>query len=92
MIDAIDPASCPAATREYSVRAEAAETVILVTTSRNRLSLEGQRVLLRGVLTADILILFREYECKMKVILASINHLIRLDSFFSYRDILAAAN
>jgi len=54
-MDAIDQASYPAATREFSVRAdtdesdtsrrtEAEETVILVTTSRNRLSLQGQRV------------------------------------------------
>jgi hypothetical protein len=62
--DAIDPASCPAATREPSVRAEAHEvlisrraeaavTFILVTTSKNRLNLEEQRVVLRGTLTAD---------------------------------------
>ena len=54
-MDAIVPASCPVATRESSVRAdtdesdasertEAEGTFILVTTSRNRLSLEGQRV------------------------------------------------
>ena len=79
MSDAIDPASYPAATREPSVRAEAdeadisrraeaAETVILVTISRNRLSLEGQRVVLRGALTADILTLFREYDCKSRIL------------------------
>jgi hypothetical protein len=75
---------------DISRRAEAAKTLILVTTSRN--SLEGQRVVLRGALRADTLTLFREYKCKMKVILASFNHLIRLDSLFSYKDILAAAN
>ena len=93
---AIDPASCLATTREPSVRAEAdaagisrraeaAKTVILVTTSRNRLRHEGQSVVLRGALTADILTLFRDYECKM-------NHLIQLDSLLSYNDILAATN
>ena len=70
----------PAATREYSVRAEAAETVILVNTSRNRLSLEGQRVVLQGALTADILTLFRVCKYKKKAILASLSHLMRLDS------------
>jgi hypothetical protein len=88
--DAIDPASCLATTREPSVRAEAdeagisrraeaAETVILVTTSRNRLRLEGQSVVLRGALTADTLTLFRDYECKM-------NHPIHVDSLLSYND------
>jgi hypothetical protein len=101
--DAIDPASCPVATREYSVRAEAdeadisrraeaAETVILVTTSRNRLGLEGKRVVLRGTLTTDILTLFRIYKCKKKAILASLSHLMRLDSLFSYMDMIATAN
>ena len=58
-MDAIVPAACPVATRESSVRAdtdesdasrrtEAEETVILVTTSRNKLSLEGQRVAYQG--------------------------------------------
>ena len=52
-----------------SKRAEAAKTVILVTTSRNRLRLEGQSVVLRGALTTDTFTLFRDYGCK-------INHLI----------------
>ena len=65
-----------------SRRAEAAKTVILVTASRNRLRLEGQSVVLRRALTADTLILFRDYECKM-------NHLIHFDSLLSYNDILA---
>ena len=88
--DAIEPASCPAATLEPSVRAEAHEvvisrraeaavTVILVTTSKNRLNLEGQRFVLRGTLTAI-------YKCKKKAILASLSHLMRLDSLFSYMD------
>jgi len=94
--DAIDPASCPAATLEPSVRAEAHEvvisrraeaavTVILVTTSRNRLNLEGQIFVLRGTLTAI-------YKCKKKAILASLSHLMRLDSLFSYMDMIATAN
>jgi ABC-type thiamine transport system ATPase subunit len=88
--DAIDPAFCPAATLEPSVRAEAHEvvisrraeaavTVVLVTTSKNRLNLEGQRFVLRGTLTAV-------YKCKKKAILASLSHLMRLDSLFSYMD------
>ena len=68
-----------------SRRAEAAKTVILVTTSRNRRGLEGQSVVLRGSLTADILTLFRDYGYKM-------NHLIQLGSLLSYNDILAATN
>jgi hypothetical protein len=103
VIDAKDPASCPAATRELIVRseadeagisrrAEATETVILVTTSRNRLSLEGQRVVLRGALIADTFILFRVYKCKKKAILASLSHLMRFDSLFSYMDMIATAN
>ncbi len=103
VIDAKDPASCPAATREYSGRAEAdeadisrraeaAETIILVTTSRNRLSLEGQRVVLRGALIADTFILFRVYKCKKEAILASLSQLMRLESLFSYKDIIATAN
>ena len=94
--NAIDPASCPAATLEPSVRAEAHEvvisrraeaavTVILVTTSKNRLNLEGQRFVLRGTLTAV-------YKCKKKAILASLSHLMRLDSLFSYMDMIATAN
>ena len=58
-MDTIDPTSCPAAIREPSVRAdaddsdtsrrtEAEETIILVTTSMNRLSFEEQRVAHRG--------------------------------------------
>ncbi len=54
MNDAIVPASCPAATRELIVRseadeagisrrAEATETVILVTTSRNRTESRASR-------------------------------------------------
>ena len=85
--DAIDPASCLATTREPSVRAEAdeagisrraeaAKTVSLVTTSS---------VVLRRASTADILTLFRDYECKM-------NHLMQWDSLLSYNDILAATN
>ena len=66
-MDTIDPTSCPAAIREPSVRAdaddsdtsrrtEAAETIILVTTSMNRLSFEEQRAQ-----EADTLTLFRVY-------------------------------
>ena len=84
--DAIDPASCPAATLGPSVRAEAHEVVIsrraeaavtvtLATTSRNRLNLEGQRVVLRGALMGDTFTLFRVYKCKKKAILASHSHL-----------------
>jgi hypothetical protein len=101
--DAIDPASCPAATPEPSVRAEAhkvvisrraeaAVTVILVMTSKNRLNLEGQRVVLRGALSADTFTLFRVYKCKKKAILASLSHLMRFDSLFSYMDMIATAN
>ena len=101
--DAIDPASCPAATLEPSVRAEAHEVVIsrraeaavtitLATTSRNRLNLEGQRVVLRGALMRDTFTLFRVYKCKKKAILASHSHLMRLDSLLSYMDMIATAN
>ena len=101
--DVIDPASCPAATLEPSVRAEAHEVVIsrraeaavtvtLVTTSKNRLNLEGQRVVLRGALIEDTFTLFRVYKCKKKAILASHSHLMRLDSLFSYMDMIATAN
>ena len=66
-MDTIDPTSCLAAIRESSVRAdaddsdtsrrtEAAETIILVTTSMNRLSFEEQRAQ-----EADTLTLFRVY-------------------------------
>jgi len=66
-MDTIDPTSCPAAIREPSVRAdaddsdtsrrtEAEETIILVTTSMNRLSFEEQRAQ-----EADTLTLFRVY-------------------------------
>ena len=79
-MDAIVPASCSADESDVSGRTEAEETVILVTTSRNRLSLEGQRVAHQG------------HRRKTPSLLESLNHLMRLGSLFSYKDMIAAAN